>query len=339
MDDRSLPCNANPTDPPTSAGGLSASLRLSLKIGLILALASLPAGLRADPFSSIVVYGDSLSDNGNLFAASGQTLPPSPPYDNGRFSNGPVTVEQMAAAWGVPLHDFAFGGATTGLGNLADQGTPASLGGFGLPGMQTELAATQASLGSLVDLNTALFVVWGGPNDFLGALALHTLSQQTVDKAVSDLTGIVATLQALGAKNILVPGMPDLGLTPEVRGLGAAAAAQASLATQAFNSELTADLPAGATYFDTASLLLSMYNNPAAFGFTNVTDSCLNGTTVCANPDQYLFWDGVHPTTAADTFIAGAFEAAAVPEPAPLAFLTTALALGFVLRRRLLARL
>lgn len=155
--------NASATETPSPTGGRSASLRFCLRIGLILALLSLPASLLANPFSSIVVYGDSLSDNGNLFAATG--YPPSP-YYNGRFSNGPVTVEQMATAFGVPLYDFAYGGATTGIGNLADNGTTTSLGGLGLPGMQTELASTQGSLSSLVNLNSALFVVWGGPNDF-----------------------------------------------------------------------------------------------------------------------------------------------------------------------------
>ncbi len=296
----------------------------------------MPPSLLANPFTSIVVYGDSLSDNGNIYAASGNTYPASPPYYNGRLSNGPVTVEQMATTWGVPLYDFAYGGATTGIGNASDGGAPTSLGSLGLPGMQSELASTQGLLGSLVDFNTSLFVVWGGPNDFFSALAQNTLSPQTVDRAVSDLTGIVTTLELLGAKNILVPGMPDLGLTPKVRAFGTVAATQASLATQAFNAELIADLPAGAIYYDTASLLSSMYNNPAAFGFTDVTDPCFDGTTVCANPDQYLIWDDVHPTTAADAVLAGAFEAAAVPEPTPIVFLTAALSLCLVVRRRLL---
>ncbi len=93
---------------------------------------------RADSFSAVFVYGDSLSDNGNLHSAVG--LPP-PPYYNGRFSNGPVAVEQLAAQLVAPLFDFAWGGATTGVGNGGDGGSQTSLGFLHLPGMLSELAA------------------------------------------------------------------------------------------------------------------------------------------------------------------------------------------------------
>ena len=60
----------------------------------------------------------------------------------------------------MPLADFAWIGATTGIGNYADGGTPTDLGAFSLPGMQTELALSQAGLGPY--LANGLFVVWGG---------------------------------------------------------------------------------------------------------------------------------------------------------------------------------
>src|SRR5436305_11201856 len=92
----------------------------------------LPLRTPADSLSSIVVYGDSLSDNGNLFAATGQ---PGSPYFSGRRSNGPVVVEYVAAALGVPLIDYAWIGATTGVGNYADTGSTTSFGTSMLPGM------------------------------------------------------------------------------------------------------------------------------------------------------------------------------------------------------------
>ena len=61
-------------------------------------------GLGRAPFHDMIVFGDSLSDSaGNLFALSNDVEPPSPPYDNGRFSDGPLWVETLAGFLGLTL--------------------------------------------------------------------------------------------------------------------------------------------------------------------------------------------------------------------------------------------
>ncbi len=296
---------------------------------LALVLSSLNAIAQATTYSAVVVYGDSLSDDGNLYAATGQ---PGAPYYNGRRSNGPVAVEQLATALSVPLADFAWIGATTGIGNYGDGGTPTSFGTYFLPGMQTVFDSTKASLGPY--LNGGLFIVWGGPDDFLSPSPLDTTPAEIVNRAVSNELGIVTSLELLGAQHILVPGMPDLGLTPYFQSLGPAGAAEGSALSAAFNAELGADLPAGVAYYDTASLIRNMVTNPAAYGFTDVTDPCYNGTTVCSNPSQYLFFDSFHPTTAADAFAAEGFLAALTPEPSTFVLIAGGLILCGVLRKR-----
>ena len=272
----------------------------------------------ADPYSAIFVYGDSLSDNGNLYGVSG--IPPAP-YYNGRFSNGPVAVEQLAAQLGAPLHDFAWGGATTGIGNSGDGGSQTSLGAFGLPGMLSELAAYPVPP-ALV--STSLFIVWGGANDFEAG--------GSVANAITDINVIVASLLGSGATHILVPGLPDLGLTPEFYG-----DATATAFSQQFNQGLQSTLPAGVVYSDLYGLLNSVTQNPAAYGLTDVTTPCFNGTSVCSNPDQHLFWDDIHPTTAADAIIASQFQSdlAPVPEPSSILLLGSGITgLATLLRRR-----
>lgn len=289
-------------------------------------LLSVPA--LAGTYTSVVVYGDSLSDNGNLFAATG--FPPAPYFD-GRRSNGPVAVEYLAASLGVPLLDFAWIGATTGVGNFGDNGTTTSFGFAGLPGMTTVYNNTAAIVPTQL---SALFVVWGGANDLLAPSPLDTTPDAIVARAIADEVAIVQGLISQGATHILVPGMPDVGLTPYFQSLGPLAAAGASTLTDAFNAGLRAALPPGVLYFDAAALLRNMTANPAAFGFTNVTDPCFTGTTLCANPDQYLFFDDFHPTTATHLFVGEGLYAVAVPEPSALLLAGAGLALLLAARRR-----
>jgi phospholipase/lecithinase/hemolysin len=142
----------------------------------------------------------------------------------------------------------------------------------------------------------------------------------------------------LGAHYILVPGMPDLGLTPYFRSLGPAAAAQGSAITDAYNAALRSSLPSGVLFYDTATLLRLIVANPGSYGFTNVTDPCVNGTTVCANPSQYLFFDSFHPTTATDRFAAEGFLETVTPEPATFVVVLGGLALCTALRKRVSSR-
>ena len=88
-----------------------------MALGLLVA----PMLGRAGAYDAIYAFGDSLSDTGNIFAATGGAEPAAP-YANGQFSNGAVWVQDLAAGLGVaPLKpsllggtDYAYGGAQTG---------------------------------------------------------------------------------------------------------------------------------------------------------------------------------------------------------------------------------
>src|SRR5262249_50511423 len=123
---RGQPCVRTP--------GLEECAMTSLRALLLgcLVLASAASPLRAGPYTQLLIFGDSLVDTGNVFVASRGTFPASPPYFNGRFSNGPVWVEALAPALGLPAPvpsllggtNNAWGGAETGLSGLSTRGTP-----------------------------------------------------------------------------------------------------------------------------------------------------------------------------------------------------------------------
>jgi phospholipase/lecithinase/hemolysin len=79
------------------------------------------------------------------------------------------------------------------------------------------------------------------------------------------------------------------------------------------------------TQIDTFSLLDDLYLNPAAHGLSNVSDACYSayvvpGGTACANPDQYIFWDLDHPTSATHRILA-ADMLRSIPEPGSVALM------------------
>jgi phospholipase/lecithinase/hemolysin len=260
----------------------------------------------AASISRIVVLGDSLSDNGNLYHLIG--YPPSP-YWFGRFSNGPVAVEYLAEKLGVTLNDFAVGGATTGVGNVADGGTVDIFGALGLPGITTVLQGALLA-GSIPIDPDALYIVWGGPNDFWAVDSQET-AQTAIAKAVTNLLDIVGTLQLHGAQHILVANMPDLGKTPFFLGQGSQTSYFFTQLSSAFNQTLKAKLPQGVHYFDGSSLLSNMIAHPDHYGFTNVTDELI--LSPGADPSKYLFWDDVHPTTVGHSLMGNALYESVAP--------------------------
>jgi phospholipase/lecithinase/hemolysin len=233
----------------------------------------------------------------------------------GRVSNGPVAVEQIAAELGAALKDYAWSGATTGIGNGLDGGSSTGFGLLHLPGMLTEYGLSTSQLAPYIN---GLFIVWGGPDDILHPSPSDTTPQQIVARAVSDILTIVNGLRMQGATNIVVPGMPDLGLTPEFTSQGTTAAQNATAVSLLFNQTLLSQLPAGTKYFDTFGFLHTLVANSSTYALTDVTDPCFNGTSVCASPSGFLFFDSLHPTTYADQLFAQALISADVPEPAYL---------------------
>lgn len=280
--------------------GLLKQLFLAVVLAFLAFMVALIVSAQSsDSINELYVFGDSLSDTGTVFRMTGGMHPPNPTYYKGRYSNGRVWVEYLAEHLKLPserVSNFAYGGAITG-------SSSSSL----VPGLVTQVQSfTQKQQRSNPD---ALYVLWAGANDYLQGASSATIP-------VENVTGAIASLANVGAKNILVANLPDLGQLPATR--TNANSASLSALTQSHNQGLRRSLKVLSqqhsdlkiAILDANTLYREAITNPAVFGFTNVTSACVSGSGTCSNPAQFLFWDSIHPTTAAHRILAeAAFDA------------------------------
>ncbi|EKY25243.1 outer membrane autotransporter barrel domain protein [Brevundimonas diminuta 470-4] len=291
-------------------GGIAMTrlLRGAALAALSLAAVSVAGAASAQSYSRLVVFGDSLSDNGNLYLATGGSTPASPPYGAGRFSNGPVFTERLgfnAANFMGPVTgsiNYAFGGARTD-----SQAQPL--------GMRLQLAQYQQR-GGTFGANDLVSVLGGANNIFQGLPAAGASTNPTgaitpvALSAAADINFIVNGIAQAGAGTVLVTNLPKLSITPQFRGTPAAPLADFAVTT--FNGALLTGLNATAAARPGTNIILMdlfkvgdvIAGNPSAFGVSNVTQPCFNGVTVCSNPDDYFYFDGVHPTAKGHEIIA-----------------------------------
>jgi phospholipase/lecithinase/hemolysin len=282
----------------------------ALAAGFVLLSCMLPVKANAANISHIYAFGDSLVDNGNAFQLTKPAtggIPPFP-YFQGRFSNGPVWVEYLTDSLGIQATNYAVGGATTGSKNTLILNNP-----LGLPGLTQQI---QGFLGANQAADQdALYIIGAGANDYLAA------GVQDFTQPVSNLAAVVTSLASVGAKNFLVANLPDLGNLPGTRnspfagGLTALSGFHNSALSQTLNALSQQQPSLSIKLLDVYSLVERSLKDPSEFGFTNTTDACLNSIgVICSHPDDYLLWDGIHPTTRTHSIVAGA-ALVAVPEP------------------------
>jgi phospholipase/lecithinase/hemolysin len=315
--------------------------RRVLATGFFVLSVLFPVKTFAATFSGIYVFGDSLSDPGNVYNVSKQfnsldptspIVPPSPPYFNGRLSNGPNWVDYLSedlglnptaftslSSGGNPAQgiNFAFGGATTGTANTIDPRL------FGLQKQVEEFTSLLAMTTKKADPN-ALYIVWAGANDYLPTTS-HFQPYDKPDIPLANISAAVTTLAGVGAKNIMVVNLGNMGQipltlkTPLSQPLNALTGAHNAGLSQTLNL-LGQNLGSGVNLIplDVNTLGDQIRANPAQLGLTNVTDACLPdifATTSCPNPDEYLFWDTYHLTTGPNRLVAESAFAVLTSKP------------------------
>ena len=282
----------------------------SLTLAAAMALPIPALAIPLEDADSFYVFGDSLSDDGNLFDQTGN---PPPPYFEGRFSNGPVWADTAAGVVAGPTANFAFGGARA-------QGP----GPQGLPDFDAQIDLFAGATGGGAG-DDALAAVWFGANDIFQSIGTAALGP-SIAAAVDAIGDGIERLSTLGIDEFVTFNLPDLSRTPAFLGVDAAAQA-----TDAFNGALAAELATlqgDVTLVDVETLFDDLAADPVAFGesfpvaagITVLDEPCLETDpfALCADPGAYLFWDGVHPTTKAHQAIAEAARRALADAPAPI---------------------
>jgi outer membrane lipase/esterase len=299
-------------------------------MGLLLALVlQAPSWAAAQTtFGRIVVFGDSLSDPGNLFALVGgantppydtldQLLIPDKPYAKGghHFSNGATWVEELARPLGLAGNTRpAFQGSGTEATNYAVGGARAHEDGINV-NLSFQVNTFLNAFGGVAPADT-LYVVEFGSNDIRDALAAGAGGGAILGDALTAIGNNMGVLYAAGARKFLVCNAPDLSLTPAILTLdkftpGAGPFAQ--FLTVTYNSGLDSLLGSMAglpgieiVRIDFFQKLNEMVAAPAAFGLSVVDTACVTPNTppyACQKPDEFLFWDGTHPTKAVHAII------------------------------------
>lgn len=314
----------------------SVLLAFAMAIGISVPVAALTP-------TTFYVFGDSFTDAGNIAAATGNTIPdPALGYWHGRFADGPNWVDRLSyAQYGVPTqasltggNNFSFGGARGAQDDIISAGPPV----VAIPGLASQGGMYFSQVG-FVDPN-ALYIINFGNND-VNAIQGTDADREglTVPQYqaayVNNMVGAVSLLSGLGAKNILILGVPN---PTEVEGL-----VLQSLLDNALDV-VEPTLSAHLYRYSYFSFFNRLQADPTQVGLPanlDLTTPCLAAQVPGPGIDctGYLSFDGTHVTSkvqqAIARDIAGFVGLADVPEPATWGMMVAGIGfVGAMLRRR-----
>ncbi len=301
---------------------MSHHLRL-LGVILVVLVLGLAGRASAQSFSNFFVFGDSMSDSGNV--GQGLGLPASTSFTT---NPDPVWAEIVAQAFGAPGENSLAGGPNYAFaGACVNPATPCDADQVPTVTEQIGEHLSSPSRGGRADPN-ALYAIWGGLND----IADSALNDQA--NALSHIVAAAAVnvaqirhLQEAGARHILVFNVPEISLAPYAVNLGSTVQGALSALGAQYNNKLYAGIREredGIVPINIQGLLNEVVANPGTYGLANVTE------TACGEPNAtealsiqcgpegspasvtyapgenqtYLFADRSHPTGAVHAMIA-----------------------------------
>jgi phospholipase/lecithinase/hemolysin len=278
----------------------------------ISAIFMIAAPCLAQPYTGLVVFGDSLSDAGNSTCVS-LGIAPGSAYWQGRYSNGPVYVERLSSLLGLgEVKCSASGGTNFASGGAQTTGTRGNREAF-VDDLDEQLARYLKR--DEVDPG-ALHIVWVGANDFLEG-------QRDVKVPIKNIITTIEKLYDAGARRFLVMNLPMLGSSPRYHRRPDRGKMMNRL-TKEFNKKYTPALDKlekklaeiELVRFDVEAYFDDVVANPEKYSLEDVKLSAAPGLDVgtlfynkqviSATPEKFLYWDIVHPTTTMHAHLADA---------------------------------
>ena len=278
---------------------------MKIKLLLLTLICLISSVAQATTPKSIIVFGDSFTDSGNLYYLSGEPSE-NPWFTNGRIGDGPNWADYLAEYYKhvPPMKASSYGGTNYAIGG-ADSSFGPGVWGLGSTGLQVTqyLSETTAIRGE----GHILYTYWVGGNDIL--------AMQELSGTINNISIQLQMLIDAGAKHFLIGNMIPIGLTPDGLAGGGGfnpygiSSAELNSLSASYNealmellNEIKCNHPSVYFYFqDNHQLLLDVLSDHLSYGFENITEPV---TWYGGDPEVSLWWDGVHATSKYQALIA-----------------------------------
>ena len=258
---------------------------------------------RSFPFDQIVVFGDSNSDNGNAFHLTNGQWPSAPPFDQGRFSDGPMWTDQLNL---VRITNYAYGSGTTD-DRLVQGFTETNQT---VPGVRQQIRLFQHE--NRFNADRTLFLIWAGANDYFFNITVKP--QQVVLSLINDVRELIN----LGGKHLVLVNQPPIDRIPIAKLMNKTETWKSIVddhnkylieSIRRFN-EISPNIILN--LIDLHSFVHFLLSNSNLFGLTNF-DRCWDTTReiprkLCKTLEKNLFLDEFHFTSRGHRFVAEFFR-------------------------------
>ncbi|KAF7814207.1 GDSL esterase/lipase APG [Senna tora] len=203
---------------------------------------------------------------------------------------------------------------------------------------QSKLAKVAGSNKSASIIKDALYILSAGSSDFLQNYYVNPwinkafTPEQYSSYLLGSFTSFIKGLYGLGARKIGVTSLPPLGCLPAARTIFGfqenGCVSRINNDAQAFNKRISSSAASlqkqlsglKIVIFDIYKPLFDIVQSPSNSGFAEARRGCCGTGTVettsllcnpkspgtCPNATQYVFWDSVHPSQAANQVLADA---------------------------------